>query len=363
MADWFERKPTLFDLVGGAVPTPSKTSLADIVKALSVPPPSAIPTNSLGSLFGYAPPETKSPFGSLAPTSPFATEFGNAFGYPAPKSAVPSNSLASLLEGYKPTETETPFGSLTPTFPFSTDLVGAHGYSRPISTYPSALPVAPRPTLPPQRIKRKVFFSFHFTDLLRVNNVRQTWKIIDPNMRGFYDRSLWESKKLEGAESLKRLIRTSMEHASTVCVLVGSETWSRRWVKYEIARSIVDKRGLLAVHINSLNHHHRRTPDQLGYNPLRLMGIYRAANGNFYLYENKNVGVNSLTGQTEWQWLPYEDFTTPVPLPRYMKAPDVGFVQPLNEVVDEYDFVADVGHKNIGAWIDRAAAPAGRHST
>jgi hypothetical protein len=38
--------------------------------------------------------------------------------------------------------------------------------------------------------KRKVYFSFHFDDIMRVNNVRQAWKIDHPDapeIRSFYD--------------------------------------------------------------------------------------------------------------------------------------------------------------------------------
>jgi hypothetical protein len=69
-------------------------------------------------------------------------------------------------------------------------------------------------------------------------------------MRGFYDGSLWESRKAEGDEAIKTLIREGVQYTSAVCVLVGTETWTRRWVKYEIARSVMDERGLLVVHIN-----------------------------------------------------------------------------------------------------------------
>src|SRR5690242_5243920 len=96
--------------------------------------------------------------------------------------------------------------------------------------------------------KRKVYFSFHFDDIMRVNNVRQAWKIDHPDallMRSFYDSSLWETRQLDSPESLKGLIRDGVEHTSAVCVLVGSETWYRRWVRYEIARAVIDGRGLL----------------------------------------------------------------------------------------------------------------------
>ncbi len=179
-------------------------------------------------------------------------------------------------------------------------------------------------------------------------------------MRNFYDRSMWETKKRESDDALKSLIRAGMEHSSAVCVLVGTATWSRQWVKYEIARSVVDRRGLQAVHINSLNHHHRRQPDPLGFNPMHLMGVYKAPTGKFYLYEKSQVVINYLTNQTEWQWLPYQDYTQAVRLPRYLKEPDVGYVMPLSSAIDEYDYVAGVGHKNLSTWIDRAAIRAGR---
>jgi hypothetical protein len=55
-------------------------------------------------------------------------------------------------------------------------------------------------------------------------------------------------------------------------------------VKYEIARAVIDGRGLLAVHVSGLNHHVRRAPDPLGFNPLQLLGVYKHAHGSFYLY-------------------------------------------------------------------------------
>src|SRR5262245_59508082 len=106
-----------------------------------------------------------------------------------------------------------------------------------------------------QPTKRRAFFSFHYDDIMRVNNVRNAWKIDhtdSPLNRNFYDSSHWESKKLTSPDQIKNLIREGVEYTSAVCVLVGSETWKRRWVKYEIARSVIDERGLLAVHINGL---------------------------------------------------------------------------------------------------------------
>lgn len=224
------------------------------------------------------------------------------------------------------------------------------------------MPVQPRPSPAPAPTKRKGFFSFHFDDLLRVNNVRNAWNISHPDravMRNFYDRSLWESTRLRNPEGLKNLIRRGMVHSSAVCVLVGTQTWSRRWVKYEIARSVIEGKGLLAIHINGLKHHKRLQPDVLGFNPLHLMGVYKSPDGKYYIYENRSV-VNTLTGQTEWQWLEYNDYTLPVRLPKYLREPSIGYVMPLSQGAQEYDYVNDIGHKNLGSWIDTAVNRAGR---
>jgi hypothetical protein len=213
------------------------------------------------------------------------------------------------------------------------------------------------------RLKRKAYFAFHFDDIMRVNNVRNAWKITHADsifMRSFYDSSLWESKQLEGDEALKRLIREGVEYTSAVCVLIGSETWQRRWVKYEIARAVIDGRGLLAVHINGLNHHQRKVPDALGFNPLHILGVYKSSSGKFYLYEKRPVVLNPFVSQAEWQWHEYEDYTLEVSLPQYLSEPAVGWVMPLSNGTEEYNYVTHDGHRNIGAWIDRAAQRVGR---
>lgn len=205
--------------------------------------------------------------------------------------------------------------------------------------------------------KRKVFFSFHFDDIMRVNNVRNAWKIDHPDtqtMRSFYDSSLWESRKLEGPEALKRLIREGVEHTSAICVLIGTNTWSRQWVRYEIARAVIDNRGLLGVHINNVNHHQTRTTHPLGLNPFDYMGLCRRSNGllggsQYYLYEND--------GNT---WRQYQHYSNPVNLPAYLQAPDIDHIRPLSSAVLVYDFIGGSGHSNIGSWIDAAAQRVGR---
>lgn len=209
-----------------------------------------------------------------------------------------------------------------------------------------------------QKKKRRVFFSFHYRDIMRVNNVRNSGEFarsagdVGRNIEGYYDASLWEKRKLEGEEALKGMIRDGVKNTSAVCVLVGSQTWQRRWVRYEIARSVVDGKGLLAVHINSINHHERKTPDERGDNPCRYLGLARAKNGNYYLCERVNQN-----GVWSWQW--YGDYTLALTLPKYVTRPPAqGSPVRLSELTREYDWSQN-GYKNIGQWIDMAAQDAG----
>jgi MTH538 TIR-like domain (DUF1863) len=287
------------------------------------------PKNPLRGLYDFLPPPPP-------PKNPLATLLGGT--PPAPKAG-----LADLAGLY-------PFGGLAP--------------SKALESFLGTPAPAPRPALPVAPVKRKAFFSFHFDDVMRVNVVRNAWKITHPDsaaMRSFYDSSLWERRKLEGDDALKRLIREGVSYTSAVCVLIGSETWLRRWVKYEIARAVIDGRGLLGV--NSIRHHQTQTPHTRGPNPLDFMAVGKVQatllnEPRYYLFEIPAV-PNGLGGHTS-QWHRYSDFTDPVKLPRWLRDPPPDYVMPLSVGADQYDYIAGDGHKNIGAWIDSAAQKAAR---
>jgi hypothetical protein len=217
--------------------------------------------------------------------------------------------------------------------------------------------------LPNLSTKRKVYFAFRFKDIMRVNNVRQSGKIgqdEEKNPRDFYDRSIWEQRSITDPDSLKRLMREGVEHSSVVCVLVGTETWGSRWVKYEIARAIVDRRGLVAVGINGLLHVGTKTTHPPGFNPFDVMGVYEGGNGNFYLAEKRWVPTATNPSVYEWRWFKYDDYTSPVSLPPYLKAKTSNNVSSLSEGAQLYDYVQNSGYQNLGVWIDAAAIRVGR---
>jgi hypothetical protein len=213
------------------------------------------------------------------------------------------------------------------------------------------------------QVKRKVYFAFRYKDIMRVNNVRQSGKIgleEDKNPRDFYDRSIWEKRAISDPDSLKRLMREGVEHSSVVCVLSGSDTYDSRWVKYEIARAVVDNRGLLNVDINELPSHQTGRPDTPALNTLEVMGIYHDFNEQFYLWEKRLDLVSVLPARYEWRWHRYEDYTNPVSIPAYLSDPAVGYIRPLSDGARSRSYVRDLGYQNIGQWIDFAASQVGR---
>lgn len=224
----------------------------------------------------------------------------------------------------------------------------------PIASSPPAPFVAPAP-----EIRRKVYFAFDFDDLMRVNNVRQVGKV-GPRVarsRGFFDRSIWESRSIKNIDNLKKLMRGAIQYSSAICVLIGTHTWHSRWVRYEIARAVIDDKGLLAVHVNGINHHERKEPDKFGVNPLHFMGLYHSPNGNYYLCERQLV-VHS--GEPTFEWQFYADYSDPVQLPRYMGSSAQEQIIPLSHYAAEYDMVRDNGYANMGGWFDSAALAVGR---
>ena len=197
---------------------------------------------------------------------------------------------------------------------------------------------------------RRTFFSFHYKpDNWRAWNVRNSWVVTgEKESRGFFDSSVFEASKKEGDDNLKRFLRAGLENTSVTSVLSGTDTWTRRWVRYEIARSIIKGNGLLTVDINGVENSNKQTSTK-GSNPLDAMGLYRTDKGVF---------------MAEWsggKWVAYKDYTLAIPeKDLWFDAPTTTTVVPLSKHCMRYDFAAQDGRKNLGGWIELAAGLAGR---
>lgn len=99
--------------------------------------------------------------------------------------------------------------------------------------------------------KRQVFYSFHFdNDVMRVQQIRNMG-VIEGNTP--VSANNWEEIKRKGDAAVEKWIDDNMSYRSCVIVLVGEETASRPWVKYEIKKAWNDGKGLLGIYIHNIN--------------------------------------------------------------------------------------------------------------
>ncbi len=98
--------------------------------------------------------------------------------------------------------------------------------------------------------KIPVFYSFHFeNDVMRVQQVRNIGSIegnspTTPNE--------WEQLKRTGKAAVENWINENMKYKRCVIVLIGTETYSRPWIKYEIEKAWNDGKALLGIYIHNL---------------------------------------------------------------------------------------------------------------
>lgn len=133
---------------------------------------------------------------------------------------------------------------------------------------------------------RKVFFSFHYQrDLWRVNVVRNSAVVEGTAVVGFHDASLWEEAKKKGDAEIKRLIDKALVGTSVTVVLIGAQTANRKYVGYEIEKSIAVGNGLLGVRIHQIKDKDGNT-DLAGSVPAALT----KAGAPIYTYEYGKLG-------------------------------------------------------------------------
>lgn len=117
---------------------------------------------------------------------------------------------------------------------------------------------------------KRVFYSFHFdNDVMRVQLIRNIGSLeenkpVNPNE--------WEKVRARGNAAIEQWIQDNMSHRQCVVVLIGSETYKRPWVQYEIEKAWRDKRGVVGVYIHNLKCARNGTCNQ-GLNPFDYLTI------------------------------------------------------------------------------------------
>lgn len=197
---------------------------------------------------------------------------------------------------------------------------------------------------------RRTFFSFHYQeDVWRAWNVRNCW-VVNPDEEksvGFFDASVFEASQKESDDALKTFLRNGLNNTSVTCILAGKYTASRRWVRYEIVRSVLKGNGLLTVDIDGVKNN-AKVLGVKGSDPLSEVGVY-CSNDRIYFAEVK-----------DGKWVKYADYTLAIPASDlWFDAPTSTTVIKLSKHCLRYDFAAQNGRENISGWIETAAALAG----
>ncbi|MBA56407.1 MAG: TIR-like domain-containing protein [Pseudomonadales bacterium] len=161
---------------------------------------------------------------------------------------------------------------------------------------------------------RKVFFSFHYkNDIRRVVQVRNSGVIrAGDETQPFMDKAEWEKLKRSSHNAIENWIEKQLKGTSVTVVLIGSDTYSRAWVKHEIKRSYELKKGMFGIYIHNIKDPQNGV-SRKGKNPF----------DHWYIEEN---------GRKKY----------------------------FSEIYPTYDWVSDNGYNNMHKWIEKAAKVAGR---
>ncbi len=104
---------------------------------------------------------------------------------------------------------------------------------------------------------RRVYFSFDYErDLHRVNKFRKLPGVITGAPAGFRTAKVWEKAKLRGDDAVHGLIKDGLNNTTVTVVCVGHMTSYRKYVNYELERSLERGNGMVGITINHLSDEH-----------------------------------------------------------------------------------------------------------
>ena len=200
---------------------------------------------------------------------------------------------------------------------------------------------------------KNVYFSFHYQDVsdFRANVVRNS-HVFRKDQQPFRDASIWEEEEEKTISRIKTLIDTELIGSTVNCVLIGSETYSRRWVRYEIVKSFDMHKGQFGTHINWIKGKNQQIKFWPGENPFDYLKLIVSSDGNkISFFEKKN---DVLFGK----WVLYRDM--PETNNKHLDEKYHGKEFTFSDFYDTYSYSWDEGKSNFSKWVDKAALKAGR---
>ena len=194
---------------------------------------------------------------------------------------------------------------------------------------------------------RKVFFSFDWDDVLRVNRVRNSLATkANYKTAGLPDVAEIEKTRKQSDKEIQKWIDEQLTGTSVTCVLIGNRTNKSKWVKYEIEKSIQKKNGLLGVLIHELKDINS-CMDGIAEHPFK----------GYNQTDCAALVKNALLGRCAGWGL------SKLLFPQLAIGLTVfGTALAMLEPKDDYriyDWVEDNGDANLGNWIEEAAKQVG----
>ncbi|MEO5716649.1 MAG: TIR domain-containing protein [Luteolibacter sp.] len=187
---------------------------------------------------------------------------------------------------------------------------------------------------------KRVYFAFHYKDVIdfRANVVRNHNALVTSQKAGYFDASIWEEAQKKGDIALKRMINSELDNTSVTAVLIGSETYRRTWVRYEIFKSIDVGNLLLGIHINGIPCKNKKTKD-LGPDPFKHCALRISADGT--------KGTPMVWNIDKWAtFSKFGEFEIGI-----QSAARRGKILPLTTWFSTYKWNADNGFANFSKWI------------
>jgi hypothetical protein len=153
---------------------------------------------------------------------------------------------------------------------------------------------------------------------------------------GYFDDSIWTSAHSKGDAALQTLIRQALIGTTATVVLIGNDTWTRKWVHFEIAESRKKGNGLLGIHM----------PNQIQVAQKARIGAELPTNQpegrNPFSFHRKS-GTQISTASDGLRPTRIVDAVLDLLDPR------------IDSLVPVYRWKHDDGYNNLGEWIDLAS--------
>lgn len=200
---------------------------------------------------------------------------------------------------------------------------------------------------------RYVYFSFHRkNDLMRLQVVKNHATTKGGfKAAGYFDGSLEELAKKESDLAVKRAINKGFDGTTVTCVVIGSHTYQRRWVSYEIFKSIERGNGVFGVFIHNIKDLNTQQTCTKGPNVFEHLGLgYDSQTEKCLPYAREVLNDDS--------WVKF-DLADPFP-PSSAAYLSKGAKPALSSLFKVYDWVSDNGYQNFGSWVAAAAKQAGK---